>query len=87
MRQMKEAMRLKADDAWRKAAQCARLAQEADDHTERDLYLRMRDAWITVANRYEFFDDQAEPGAMSEADLGAAGPPSRPFLPLGPRGR
>jgi hypothetical protein len=28
---MKEAMRLKADDAWRKAAQCARLAQEADD--------------------------------------------------------
>ena len=45
------------------------------------------DAWITVANRYEFFDDQAEPVAMSEADLGAAGPPSRPFLPLGPRGR
>jgi len=50
-------MRLKADDAWRKAAHCARLAQQADDQTERDLYLRMRDAWITVANRYEFFDD------------------------------
>ena len=76
-------MRLKADDAWRKAAECARLAQEADDETERGLYLRMRDAWITVANRYEFFDDSAEPGAMSEA----GGPPSGPFLPLGPRGR
>lgn len=80
-------MRLKADDAWRKAAHCARLAQQADDQTERDLYLRMRDAWITVANRYEFFDDPAEPGAMSEAGPGIVGPPSGPFLPLGPRGR
>jgi hypothetical protein len=79
-------MRLKADDAWRKAAQCARLAQEADDDTERDLYRRMRDAWIAVANRYEFFDDQAA-SAMSEAGPGVAGPPSGPFVPLGFRGR
>jgi hypothetical protein len=79
-------MRLKADDAWRKAAQCARLAQEADDETERDLYRRMRDAWIAVANRYEFFDDPAA-SVMSEAGPGVAGPPSGPFLPLGPRAR
>ena len=80
-------MRLKADDAWGKEAHCARLAQEADDEIERDHYLRMRDAWITVANRYEFFDDPAEPGSMSETGPGFAGPPSGPFLPLGPRAR
>jgi hypothetical protein len=77
-------MRLKADDAWRKAAECARLAQEADDETERDLYRRKRDAWIAVAN--EFFDDPAA-SVMSEAGPGVAGPPSGPFLPLGPRAR
>jgi hypothetical protein len=32
----------------------ATLAQEADDDAEREYYIRMRDAWVTLANRCEF---------------------------------
>jgi hypothetical protein len=49
-------MRSKSDHAWRMAAECAKLAQGADEKDERDFYVRMRDSWITVANRYEFLD-------------------------------
>jgi hypothetical protein len=47
-------MRSKSDHAWRMAAECAKLAQGADEKDEREFYVRMRDSWITVANRYEF---------------------------------
>jgi hypothetical protein len=30
------------------------LANEADTDEEREYYIRMRDAWITLANRCEF---------------------------------
>jgi hypothetical protein len=80
-------MRFRADNAWRTAAQCARLAQDADDQTEREFYLRMRDAWISVANRCEFLDMPAEPVPPADGLPSGAGPPSTPFLPLGPRGR
>jgi hypothetical protein len=36
------------------AARLAALAEEADDDEEREYYIRMRDAWITLANRCEF---------------------------------
>jgi hypothetical protein len=49
-------MRSKRQTAWETAARCATLAQEADDPQEREYYARMRDAWITVANRCEFFN-------------------------------
>jgi hypothetical protein len=52
----KEKRRTKADSAWRIAASCAALAQEADGHEEREYYVRMRDAWIGLANRCELFD-------------------------------
>jgi hypothetical protein len=80
-------MGLRAGDAWRKAAQCARLAQQADDDAERQLYLRMRDAWISVANRCEFLEVTPEPVAPADGLPSVAGPPSAPFLPLGFRGR
>jgi hypothetical protein len=80
-------MGLRADDAWRKAAQCARLAQQADDDAERELYLRMRDAWISVANRCDFLDVVADPAPPADGLPSGAGPPSSPFLPLGFRGR
>jgi hypothetical protein len=32
----------------------AALAEEADTDEEREYYTRMRDAWITLANRCEF---------------------------------
>ena len=56
-----KSMRSKSDHAWRMAAQCAKLAQNADEKDEREFYVRMRDSWITVANRYEFLDGIDEP--------------------------
>jgi hypothetical protein len=49
-------MRSKSQAAWETAARCATLAQEADDSQEREYYARMRDAWITLAKRCEFFN-------------------------------
>jgi hypothetical protein len=49
-------MRSKSETAWATAAKCAALALEADDAQEREHYTRMRDAWITVANRCEFLN-------------------------------
>ena len=51
-----DAWRNKAENAWRTAAQCAVLAQEADEKEERDYYIRSRDAWIGLANRCKFLD-------------------------------
>jgi hypothetical protein len=44
----------KSEMAWRTAARLAELAQDTDDDAEREYYIRMRDAWITLANRCEF---------------------------------
>lgn len=43
----------KSEIAWKTAARMA-LAEEADNDEEREYYTRMRDAWITLANRCEF---------------------------------
>src|SRR5262245_60832817 len=48
-----ETWRTKAESAWRTAARCAALAQEADKE-EREYYIKMRDAWIGLANRCQF---------------------------------
>ena len=48
-----KSMRSKSDHAWRMAAQCAKLAQNADEKDEREFYVRMRDSWITAANRHD----------------------------------
>ncbi|MBV8110450.1 MAG: hypothetical protein JO012_11860 [Hyphomicrobiales bacterium] len=66
-------MRSKSDHAWRMAAQCAKLAQGADEKDEREFYVRMRDSWITVANRYEFLDSIDEQGAPAKRPRSAAG--------------
>jgi len=49
-----ETWRIRADSAWRTAANCAALAHEADEKEEREYYIRMRDAWIGLANRCQF---------------------------------
>lgn len=66
-------MRSKSDHAWRMAAQCAKLAQDAGETGEREFYVRMRDSWITVANRYEFLDVIDEHGAPTERPRSPAG--------------
>ena len=57
----------RAQYAWRTAAKCATLAQTADKPEEREFYIRMRDAWISVANRGAFLDtlDEESPAAAS----------------------
>jgi hypothetical protein len=56
----------RAEYAWRTAAKCATLAQAADRREEREFYNRMRDAWISVANRGAFLDTlDEEPAAAS----------------------
>jgi hypothetical protein len=52
----KDQMRSKSQTAWETAAKCATLAQEADDPQEREHYVRLRDAWITLAKRCEPFN-------------------------------
>jgi hypothetical protein len=69
----RQVMRSKSDHAWRMAAQCAKLAQEADQKDERDFYVRMRDSWITVANRFAFLDVVDEHGLPGERSAPAAG--------------
>jgi hypothetical protein len=66
-------MRSKSDHAWRMAAQCAKLAQDAEEKDEREFYVRMRDSWITVANRYEFLDGIDEPNAPMKRPRSRAG--------------
>jgi hypothetical protein len=44
----------KSETAWKTASRMAALANEADTDEEREYYLRMRDASITLANRCEF---------------------------------
>jgi hypothetical protein len=66
-------MRSKSDHAWRMAAQCAKLALDADQKDEREFYVRMRDSWITVANRYEFLDVADAQGAPTERPRSPAG--------------
>jgi hypothetical protein len=43
-----------SDTAWKTAARMAALAEEADNDAEREYYIRLRNAWITFANRCEF---------------------------------
>jgi hypothetical protein len=49
-------MRTKSQTAWETADRCATRALEADDPEEREYYVRMRDAWITLAKRCEDFN-------------------------------
>ena len=46
----------KSETAWKTAARMAALAEDADDDYEREHFVRLRDAWITLANRCEPFD-------------------------------
>src|SRR5262249_16128948 len=56
---------------WRPNARSSRRA--ADEKDEREFYVRMRDSWITVANRHEFLDGIDEQGAPAERPRSAAG--------------
>jgi hypothetical protein len=73
----RETPRAKAESAWRMAASCAALALEAEGHEEREYYVRMRDAWIGLANRCELFDP---PDSDRQSRLGSRPPVRRRSL-------
>ena len=47
-------MRINIEEAWRKAANCSLLMQQAQDDSTRLALARMRDSWIAIANDGEF---------------------------------
>jgi hypothetical protein len=49
-------MGFKDDYCWRRAEDYARRAQEATDEDVREFFHRLRDNWISLANRNEFLD-------------------------------
>jgi hypothetical protein len=46
----------KSETAWKTADRMAALAEETDDDYEREHFIRLRDAWITLARRCEVLD-------------------------------
>ena len=57
-------MAIRTDEAWRKAASCAILAEQAGNEIARGALIQMRNSWIMIANDAEVL------GAMdSEAVL------------------
>ena len=46
----------KSETARKTAARMAALAENTDDDYERERFIRLRNAWITLANRCEPFD-------------------------------
>ena len=48
---------LTAKEAWSKAAAFATRAEESFDDEMRILYERLRDRWISIANKFEFEED------------------------------
>src|SRR5262245_43044858 len=77
-------MGARAEKAWRAAAACAHRAQAARDGDERDFYVRMRNAWITVGNQSQFAErlDRHDDVARPLPPLESAG--KRPAVRLSP---
>jgi hypothetical protein len=42
--------------AWAQAAACAEQASRASSNERREMFLRLRDSWILVANELQFID-------------------------------
>jgi hypothetical protein len=55
----------KSETAWKTAARMAALAEDTDDDYEREHFIRLRDAWITLANRCEPFDLPGRDGEVA----------------------
>ena len=82
-------MRSKSQAAWETAARCAALAQEADNSEEREHYVRLHDAWTTLAKRCEDFNvpdvtEKSGKGAIGDNNIGKA-TPLAPAAPTRPR--
>ncbi len=54
-------MTIRTDEAWRKAASCAILAEQAGNDVARGALIQMRNSWIMIANDAEVL------GAMDSA--------------------
>jgi hypothetical protein len=46
--------------AWKKAAECAARADQTSDKDIRLFFVKLRDSWISVANRHELLESMAD---------------------------
>ncbi|TMJ32174.1 MAG: hypothetical protein E6G96_06545 [Alphaproteobacteria bacterium] len=64
-----------ADYFWRKAAEYTHRAEETNDDEVRAFFYRLRDAWISAANRNEMLEslDKCAPlGSSSDVSMSGA---------------
>jgi hypothetical protein len=55
--------------AWKKAAECAARADETSDKDIRLFFMKLRDSWISVANRHELLESMADPLANPQRPI------------------
>ena len=62
---------------WQYAAECAARANKAADAQTREFFIRLRDAWISIANRSELIEAMGGPGELAELQSYPVFPPPR----------
>lgn len=62
--------------AWKKAAECAARADETSDKDIRAFFMKLRDSWISVANRHELLESMADPLPDPQLPIAAHVPPN-----------
>ncbi len=69
-------MRWKIDYAWKRAAEFGARAEESGDPDLREFFTRLRDSWISTANRYELIEAMDERRTIDGHTHSMAAPPS-----------
>jgi hypothetical protein len=72
---MRRAVGSTVEYAWKKAAECAARAEETADKDVRVFFLKLRDSWISVANRHELLEAMAGPLRSQQPPTGPEGSP------------
>lgn len=62
--------------AWKKAAECAARAHDAADKDIRLFFMRLRDSWISVANRHELLESIGDPLPSPQLPIASDVPPN-----------
>jgi hypothetical protein len=65
-----------AEYAWAQASACAELALNASSPGRREMFLRLRDSWILIANELQFVEGAKNPRRIRmrrlQADIAAS---------------
>jgi len=72
----RRSVRWSIDYAWKRAAEFGARAEEASDPDLREFFVRLRDSWISTANRYELIEAIDERQSVDGHIHSMAAPPS-----------